>query len=178
MTREEAKSIILKEAECVTRQGKTGQCCRDEMGCGACALVMEDVKILEAYLMACKALEEPKQGEWISLEKTRCKGQLLPFWRTHECSVCSSTGQGDFNFCPNCGADMRVKDELNRVSKELNSETEYKAKVKELENAIAKCEKAEEDFKKRTCKFKSPNNCDFCSFHSDCDEHWKEGDEK
>ena len=51
--------------------------------------------------------EKPKQGEWISLEKTRCKGQLLPFWRTHECSVCSSTGQGDFNFCPNCGADMR-----------------------------------------------------------------------
>ena len=86
----------------------------------------------------------------------------------------------------NCGADMsklqangdQVKNELNRVSKELNSKTEYKAKVKELENAIAKCEKAEEEFKKRTCKFKSPTNCDFCSFHSDCDEHWKEGDEK
>lgn len=29
-----------------------------------------------------------------------------------------------FNFCPNCGADMRVKGELNRVSKELNSEIE------------------------------------------------------
>ena len=54
-------------------------------------------------------VEERPHGEWISLEKTRCKGQLLPFWRTHECSVCSSTGQGDFNFCPKCGADMRGK---------------------------------------------------------------------
>ena len=59
----------------------------------------------------------------------------------------------------------------------LKSEIEYKAKVKEIENAIAKCEKAEEDFKKRTCKFRSPTNCDFCSFHSDCDEHWKEGED-
>ena len=28
------------------------------------------------------------------------------------------------------------------------------------------------------CKFRSPKNCDFCAFHSDCEEHWKEGDEK
>ena len=66
----------------------------------------------------------------------------------------------------NCGADMsklqangdQVKNELNRVSKELNSEIEYKAKVKELEDAIAKCEKAEKEFKSRTCKFRSPIN--------------------
>ena len=41
------------------------------------------------------------------------------------CSVCKEIAYetaGDF--CPNCGADMRVKDELNRVSKELNSEIE------------------------------------------------------
>lgn len=57
-------------------------------------------------------------------------------------------------------------------------EKEYKSKVKELEDAIAKCEKAEEDFKKRTCKFRSPTNCNFCSFHSDCSEHWEEGEEK
>ena len=123
---------------------------------------------------------DPKQGEWIYKNGK--------YW-------CSSCGEKAIyhshyqeplphltNFCPNCGADMRVKDELNRVSKELKkelkSEIEYKAKVKELESAIAKCEKAEEDFKKRTCKFKSPTNCDFCSFHSDCDEHWEEGDEK
>lgn len=61
-----------------------------------------------------KGLEEARpHGEWISLEKTICKGQLLPFWRTHECSVCSNTGQGDFNFCPKCGADMRKEGETN-----------------------------------------------------------------
>lgn len=49
-------------------------------------------------------------------------------------------------------------------------------KTKELEDAIAKCEKAEKEFKSRTCKFRSPTNCDFCAFHSDCDEHWKEGE--
>lgn len=53
----------------------------------------------------------------------------------------------------------------------------YKAKVKELEDAIAKCEKAEKDFKSRTCKFRSPKNCDFCAFHSECEEHWKEGED-
>ena len=57
-------------------------------------------------------------------------------------------------------------------------EKEYKSKVKELEDAISKCEKAEEDFKKRTCKFRSQTNCNFCSFHSDCSEHWEEGEEK
>ena len=124
--------------------------------------------IEDACCMAIEALEEPKQGEWVEGSQG------------YYCSLCDEYDQFYFehDFCPNCGADMRVKDELNRVSKELNSKTEYKAKVKELENAIAKCEKAEEEFKKRTCKFKSPTNCDFCSFHSDCDEHWKEGDEK
>ena len=28
------------------------------------------------------------------------------------------------------------------------------------------------------CKFRSPKNCDFCSFHSDCDEHYEEGEKK
>lgn len=55
---------------------------------------------------------------------------------------------------------------------------EYKAKVNELEDAIARCEQAEKEFNSRTCKFRSPINCDFCAFYSDCEEHWKEGDEK
>lgn len=100
MTREEAKSIILKEAECVTRQGKTGQCCRDELGCGACPLVMEDVKILEAYLMACKALEEPKQGEWVH----ELYGQYLSFYK---CSNCGFHGDEQWICCPYCGARMK-----------------------------------------------------------------------
>ena len=32
--------------------------------------------------------------------------------------------------------------------------------------------------KRYWCKFRSEKNCDFCSFHSECDIHWKEGDEK
>ena len=61
-------------------------------------------------------------GEWID------KGEYA------ECSICGSCSGTQFdgvepiplktNFCPNCGASMRVKDELNRVSKELNSEIE------------------------------------------------------
>lgn len=55
-------------------------------------------------------------------------------------------------------------------------ENPYNAKLKELYDAITKCEQAEKEFKSRTCKFRSQMNCDFCSFHSDCEEHWKEGD--
>ena len=143
-----------------------------------------------------RELKEPKQGEWIwkKDEDALRTYDLLCSECGYKIFTCENydnieqakkvvddkirEGKILFPFCPNCGDSMRVKNELNRVSKELNSKTEYKAKVKELENAIAKCEKAEEEFKKRTCKFKSPTNCDFCSFHSDCDEHWKEGDEK
>ena len=40
-------------------------------------------------------------------------------WNRHElfenpwytCSVCNYHGRNDFNFCPNCGADMRGEDE-------------------------------------------------------------------
>ena len=108
MTREEAKSIILKEAECVTRQGKTGQCCRDELGCGACPLVMEDVKILEAYIMACKALEEHKQGEWERISMDKYIRHASYYFR---CSVCGEDTIGETNFCPNCGASMKGGDE-------------------------------------------------------------------
>jgi hypothetical protein len=56
MTREEAMDIIKAERECVYRQGRTGECCRDDLGCGACDLVQEDVDIIEAYDMAIEAL--------------------------------------------------------------------------------------------------------------------------
>lgn len=60
MTHEEAIKAIQREIECVKRQGKTGECCRDELGCGACDLVFEDERILEAYDMAIHALEAGK----------------------------------------------------------------------------------------------------------------------
>lgn len=63
MTREEAIDIIKAERECVYRQGRTGECCRDDMGCCACDLVQEDTNIMKAYDMAIEALKERPQ--WI-----------------------------------------------------------------------------------------------------------------
>lgn len=48
-----------------------------------------------------KALETLKEnkGEWIYLQG------LVPYkWR---CNKCEKMFKTDFNFCPNCGADMR-----------------------------------------------------------------------
>lgn len=59
---------------------------------------------------------EPKQGEWIKNQNT--------FWTCTNCEWVNKHNRDLYNFCPNCGADMRVKNELNRVSKELNSEIE------------------------------------------------------
>lgn len=56
MSINEAIDIIKAECECVYRQGKTGECCRDDMGCCACDLVRNDVDILTAYEMAIDAL--------------------------------------------------------------------------------------------------------------------------
>ena len=51
----------------------------------------------EALDMAISALSENK-GEWIA-----CKRELVYF-----CSECRYYSQNNlFNFCPNCGADMR-----------------------------------------------------------------------
>jgi hypothetical protein len=49
-----------------------------------------------------------QKGRWINLEKTKYKGQLLPFWCRYECSVCSGYGELNFEFCPNCGAKLEV----------------------------------------------------------------------
>lgn len=96
--------------------------------------------------------EEERQhgvwGKWV-ISEVRCP-ECLEYFDTD----CYS--KEEMKRCPNCGADMRVKNELKRVSNELNSEIEnskseieYKEKVKELENAIAKCEKAEKEFKRK-----------------------------
>lgn len=54
-----------------------------------------------AMMMAASALSENK-GEWVA-----CKRELLYF-----CSECRYYSQNNlFNFCPNCGADMRGKAE-------------------------------------------------------------------
>ena len=61
--------------------------------------------------------EKRPQGEWIEKVETK---QLGHGWlTTHEtvCSVCGGSGENDENipqcwkFCPNCGADMRGREE-------------------------------------------------------------------
>lgn len=128
-----------------------------------------------------KERERP-HGEWKKVgdrvEAYDISG-IKTWGQKYECSNCGflKTYIEDFGFysiCPNCGADMSAND--RQVTGKLDSE--YKAKVKELEDAIAKCEQAEKEFKRRTCKFRSQINCDFCAFHSECEEHWKEGEKE
>ena len=49
---------------------------------------------------------ERKKGEWI-------KGGEQPYFRKHfdivVCSICNKRGEHRWNFCPNCGADMRTE---------------------------------------------------------------------
>lgn len=56
-------------------------------------------KMIKAKKMAVKALErEPKKGHWIPYLK---EGLIV------KCSECKSRYTLGYNFCPNCGADMR-----------------------------------------------------------------------
>ena len=56
----------------------------------------------EAGCMAIKALKSDRPtGEWIYAKEQL---EIVPMW---ECSCCRMRMQKKFNFCPNCGADMR-----------------------------------------------------------------------
>ena len=73
-------------------------------------------RFVVALDMAIEALKEPKQGAWINT------GEAIGDDIEVKCSLCGEELYWLANFCPNCGADMRDKNELNRVSKELNSD--------------------------------------------------------
>lgn len=69
--------------------------------------------------ICCEDCNKRPQGEWI-FEKANNEHT--------DGYICSMCGQSfhtkvpyfsEYNFCPKCGADMRVKDELNRVKDEL-----------------------------------------------------------
>lgn len=112
-----------------------------------------------------------------------CEGQIVSRWgRRVNCPIKDVSEYLDSYKATDWRKAKPILDEtIDGPGKDGNikeSKTEYKAKVKELELAIALCEQAEKEFKSRTCKFRSPINCDFCAFHSECEEHWKEGDEK
>ena len=52
-------------------------------------------------------IEERKTGEWIYTPNIIG----LSEYEGITCSICGEDSIGDFNFCPNCGADMRGKEE-------------------------------------------------------------------
>lgn len=60
-----------------------------------------------ALSMGIKALKERKHGKWE-------RAQEQPYFRKHfdivVCSCCHNRGNKKWNFCPNCGADMRGDD--------------------------------------------------------------------
>ncbi len=49
---------------------------------------------------------ERQRGEW-----KICDAKPPTWW--YECSVCGNAGNIEYNYCPNCGADMRGKDDDN-----------------------------------------------------------------
>lgn len=73
---------------------------------------LEGVLFMFDKIHEAPTIEERPHGEW------KADGTCS------ECGVYSSLNKSVTYFCPNCGADMRVKNELNRVSKELNSKIE------------------------------------------------------
>lgn len=61
-------------------------------------------QIAEALKMAIEALKnERPQGKWI-MNKTSARG------RNYTCTICKKVSRNKFDFCPNCGADMREAD--------------------------------------------------------------------
>lgn len=64
-------------------------------------------EIIDAVNESSSITPQPKIGHWINLEETKYKGLVLPFWGRYECSKCGGHGEGTFNYCPKCGADMR-----------------------------------------------------------------------
>lgn len=66
---------------------------------------------IEIYKMAIKALEQqPKTGRWLDKKTTIKGGHGLAYGR-YGCSVCKKKQPSKTDFCPNCGADMRINEE-------------------------------------------------------------------
>ena len=59
-------------------------------------------------------VRENVRGEWLEREVTEDVGQGIQEWQQARCSVCGKWHTtpymyyfSDYNFCPNCGADMK-----------------------------------------------------------------------
>ena len=65
-----------------------------------------------AFRMAIEALELFGNAEQLpSAQPERKKGEWSDGYRWQRCSLCKQTGKKSWNYCPNCGADMRGEQE-------------------------------------------------------------------
>jgi len=61
-----------------------------------------------AFHMAITTLEVFGNSEQLpSAQPERKKGEWSDGYRWQRCSLCKQTGKKSWNYCPNCGADMR-----------------------------------------------------------------------
>lgn len=91
---------------------KTNAHIRSDYGHGMKCLFDKDVEILCDAIYHCLPYEEIPHGEWIY---NQYDGNLkIGNWHCSECRYIVFGGYNQkpyFNFCPNCGADMREGDE-------------------------------------------------------------------
>lgn len=71
-----------------------------------------ELKDIEAFNMAIKALSEPKTGEWIRISNDWIDGTCGARYFPIRCSVCGYSTYDDdaTKFCPNCGSRMESED--------------------------------------------------------------------
>lgn len=92
MTNKEAIAIIQSRKNCAECVRNVAVC---EESCTECDT---------AFDMAINALEERPKGEWIKWNfKTF---GAMGDWE-YKCSNCEKVYGGEYNFCPNCGAQMQ-----------------------------------------------------------------------
>lgn len=83
----------------------------DQHGCPVSNAVFALDKAIDALL---QHQPERKKGKWIHdcvITEYSATGRFN--LRSCECSECGTICEQESNFCPNCGADMRIKDEHN-----------------------------------------------------------------
>ena len=125
MTIDEAKKMLKAKLECLKHETSgTDYACNQHL-CEGCSLNYEQGNMgeqKEALEMAIKALEQqPKRGHWIC-HRDHCEnlGVIPSGLGVYEwCSNCDcgidirEWQKNHYNFCPNCGADMREGEDAN-----------------------------------------------------------------
>lgn len=92
----------------------------DNLGIEECMEIQEPLKKLHDYEIAEEQglLTKVVYGEWIDTEPEYHNGY---YRNAHKCSNCQdyyTTEYGEMNYCPNCGAKMKTKEEAKQMKGE------------------------------------------------------------